>query len=166
MPAKPENIVLADILADVRSLTRRNLKRLSAVDPYKLYEAYRAPLHSINWIAAHLTWAENGLLLKGVCDQPLNLPWTSRFTFGGDFDPQGDLPKYEEILTAMEQVHEQSQKLLREIPLESLDEPNNLGFSFGGDSSKRKIIYHAIRHEPMHNGQLSWICKMNGIGTE
>jgi uncharacterized damage-inducible protein DinB len=74
-------------------------------------------------------------------------------------------------LAAMEHAHEQSQRLLREIPLESLDEPSNLGFSFGGDSfggdsSKRKIIYHAICHEPMHNGQLSWICKMNGIGTE
>jgi hypothetical protein len=166
MPTKPENIVLADILKDVRSLTRRNLTRLSTVDPYKIYEAYGAPLHSINWIAAHLTWAENTLILKGVFDKHLNLPWARRFSFGGEFDPQGDLPRYEEILDAMEQVDQKAQTLLRETSIETLEEKNNLGFAFDNDSTKRKVIYHAIRHEPMHNGQLSWICKLNGIGTE
>jgi uncharacterized damage-inducible protein DinB len=43
---------------------------------------------------------------------------------------------------------------------EELDKPNHINAAFGGKSDKRAVLKHAIRHEPMHIGQLSWIMKI------
>jgi hypothetical protein len=46
-----------------------------------------------------------------------------------------------------------------------LDKDNPAGFGFGGDNSYRMMIQHAIRHEAIHAGHLSWLCKLHGIQT-
>ncbi|MEZ4823207.1 MAG: DinB family protein [Ignavibacteria bacterium] len=69
----------------------------------------------------------------------------------------------EEVLKTMDEVHEKALTVIKNQTDEQLDEDNLFGESFGGSKSKRTLIIHAIRHEPMHIGQLSWILKSNGL---
>ena len=41
--------------------------------------------------------------------------------------------------------------------------PNVSGMGFGPDNSNRMMIQHCIRHEAMHTGHLSLLCKINGV---
>jgi uncharacterized damage-inducible protein DinB len=64
----------------------------------------------------------------------------------------------------MKELHEKVMQYLLTLTSEQLDEDNPTKFSFGnGDTSKRMMVQHAIRHEGSHIGHFGWIAKMNGI---
>jgi hypothetical protein len=44
-----------------------------------------------------------------------------------------------------------------------MEAENVLGFGFGGIKTNRMMVIHAIRHEAMHTGHLSWLCKINKV---
>ena len=46
---------------------------------------------------------------------------------------------------------------------ELMQAENNIEANFGGLTNKECVLMHAIRHEPMHIGQISWILKANDI---
>lgn len=124
-------------------------------------------MNSIYWLAGHIVWAENFLILKGLGGQPSDLKWINYFGLGAEKPLPKVAPPYEEILKEMNKIHMSAIKFMLTLSSEDLDGNNLVNLSFGAneDYSKRTLLHHALRHEPCHAGHLGWICRMNGIKT-
>jgi hypothetical protein len=155
--------LLADTLDKARSLTKWYLSLLRDTDMKHTFELNDIKLNSPLWIAAHLAWAENMLILQSTGGDAFKIDWLEKVTLGSPHDASL-LPDTKEVLSTMKNIHEVSMNHLATLSDATLDEPNLTGISFGTDT-KRSIIQHAIRHEATHVGQLGWICKLNNIPT-
>lgn len=155
--------LLLDTYQKVRDLTKWYLSLLKEADPYKEWEVNGAKLNSIAWLAAHITWAENFLVLAGTGGQPVDAPWLNHYRLGADGSLHEGRPDMKMILDTLKEVHAKASEHLLTLTNEKLAEPNAMGISFGGDSTNRISIQHTIRHEAMHTGHLSWLCKINGV---
>jgi len=160
---KSESEILADVYEKVRGLSKMFISGLKDVDINKRLEIDNIKFNSAYWIVAHLVWTEHFLLIKGVGDVDLNIDWLDEYAYGTDPDSVKTKPPYEEILKKLDEVHAKAVEIIKGLSDEQLDEDNLIGANFGGSKSKRNVITHAIRHEPMHIGQISWILKSNGI---
>ena len=147
----------------VRGLSIFYLSNLSKIDIDKRIEADGIKYNSAYWIAAHLVWTEHSLILNGIAGEDMKIDWLNDYAYGCDPDKIKNKPPIEEVLKTMDEVHEKALSVIKNQTDEQLDEDNLFGESFGGSKSKRTLIIHAIRHEPMHIGQLSWILKSNGL---
>jgi hypothetical protein len=155
--------LLADTLDKARGLTKWYLSLLKDTDMKHTFEFSGIKLNSPLWIAAHLAWAENMLILQSTGGDVIKIDWLEKVTLGSPHDTSL-LPDTKEVLSTMKNIHEASMSHLATLSDAALDEPNLTGISFGSDT-KRSIIQHAIRHEATHVGHLSWICKLNEIST-
>jgi uncharacterized damage-inducible protein DinB len=86
----------------------------------------------------------------------MDIEWLSDFGFGSIPD---------EIKTSNKRLgrHARAIEILENMTDELMESENNIEANFGGSKDKFHVLMHAIRHEPMHIGQLSWILKVNGI---
>jgi len=160
-----EAVILADTFQKSRDLTRWYLSLLKDADPYKHWEVNGTQLNSVIWLASHLAWAENMLVLKGTGGQPVAIEWMEHYHLGSKGDlhhPEHDMKT---VMHALKEVHEKSMEHLLTVTDEKMDAENILGFGFGGIKTNRILVQHAIRHEATHVGHLSWLCKINKIQT-
>ena len=146
-----------------RNLSKFYMSKLDGIDVKKIYEINGVRLNTAYWLAAHLTWTEHFLLIEGVGGNSMGIEWLNDFAFGSDPDSVKNEPSYEEILTRREEVHKKAMEILNSLSDDQLEEENNIGANFSGSTTKGTVIMHAIRHEPMHIGQISWILKLNGV---
>jgi len=160
---KTEAQILAEAFEFMRGLTKFYLSKLEGVDVNQCLEIEGKKYNSPYWIAAHIVWSEHFLLIEGMGAPDMNISWIDQFSFGSDPTQIMEKPEYSEILEKLDEVHEMAMEKLLSMTDEELDEPNEINATFGGVNNKRNVIKHAIRHEPMHVGQLSWILKANGI---
>ncbi|MCW5908252.1 MAG: DinB family protein [Chitinophagales bacterium] len=156
-------ILLADTFQKVRDLTKWYLSLLKQVDPYKKWEVNGVEINSVAWLAAHITWAENFLILSGTGGAPVKADWLNHYQLGCDGSLHTPQPEMKMILDTLKEVHIQATEHLLGLSDEKLNEPNPHNFAFGGINTNRILIQHAIRHEAMHTGHLSWLCKINKI---
>jgi uncharacterized damage-inducible protein DinB len=163
--AKPESQVLAEVLDSTRDLTKWYLSLLKKVDSEKTFKANGIPLNSALWVAAHMVQSEHRLLVEGLGVKPLSAPWMKNFGIGSKPLPPGKGPTFKDVLVKMDAVHRAALKAVKSLKEADLDQPNAMGFKFGGKDTRRNLIHHAIRHEGCHAGHLGWICKLNGIKT-
>lgn len=147
----------------VRGLSSWYISKLDGVDVMKQYELGGAKMNNAYWVVAHLAWTEHFLIVEGVGGDSMGIEWLNDFCFGSDPAAIQNGPTYEEALKALEQIHTRAMDILNNLSDEELGEENNINANFGGKTDKEVVIMHAIRHEPMHVGQLSWILKANGI---
>lgn len=160
---KSEGEILADVYEKVRGLSKMFISGLKDVDIDKRMEIDNVKFNSARWILAHLVWTEHFLLIEGVGGGNMNIDWLNEYGFGSDPDKIKTQPSREEIMKKLDEVHDKAVRIIRGLSDEQLEEDNNINANFGGSKSKRNVITHAIRHEPMHIGQISWILKSNGI---
>ena len=160
-----ESNALAAVFQSTRELTRFYISKLKDTDPFHEFSVNDIKLNSAYWIVNHLIWAENYLLLESLEGPKMDLPWLNDFGFGSQIIVNKDMQPLKEVLNVMKQVHQLSINHIKTISADELEKPNAIGFGFGGENSKRMMIHHAIRHESLHTGHLSWICKLNGIKT-
>jgi len=166
MTLRTEANVLADTYESVRALTKWYLSKMKDVDMHKIFEADGKKLNSAYWITAHLTWSEQFLLLMALGGKTLDIPWLEQFRIGSKYpNDTGTLPPIKQILDAWKEIHAAAMTHVRSLPDEILVKDNPAGFGFGGDNSYRIMIQHAIRHEAIHTGHLSWLCKLYDIQT-
>jgi hypothetical protein len=163
--SRSEAVILAETYQRVRDLTRWYFSLLKSVDPYKNWEVNGTKLNSLIWLASHMTWAENMLLLQGTGAAGQNIPWLEHYNISSNGSLHNNAHDMKTVLDALKQVHERAMAHIQTIPNEKLDEENAFGMGFGGLKSKRILIQHAIRHEAMHTGHLSWLCKINNVQT-
>lgn len=160
---KSEGEILSDVYEKVRGLSKMFISGLKDVDIDKRMEIDNIKFNSARWILAHLVWTEHFLIIEGVGGGNMNIDWIDEYGFGSDPDKIKIEPSREEIIKKLDEVHEKAVQIIRGLSDEQLEEDNNINANFGGSKSKRNVITHAIRHEPMHIGQISWILKSNGI---
>jgi uncharacterized damage-inducible protein DinB len=158
-----ESLVLANAFQSVRNLTKFYLSKLAGLDIDERFEINGKKLNSAHWLTGHIVWTEHFLLIEGLGGKPMDIPWLEKFEMGTEHPEGSELPAYDEILQTMDIVHEEAMKYLRGLSNEQLNEPNQIDLTMGGKNTRKAIILHAIRHEPMHTGQISWILKANGI---
>lgn len=158
-----ESEILADVYEKVRGLSKMFISGLKDVDINKRLEIDNIKFNSAYWIVAHLVWTEHFLLVQGVGGENMKIEWLDEYAYGTDPDSVKTKPPYEEILKRLDEVHAKAVEIIKGLSDEQLDEDNLIGANFGGSKAKRNVITHAIRHEPMHIGQISWILKSNGI---
>jgi hypothetical protein len=160
-----ETKVLADVYENVRNVTRFYIMKSKDIDSFKRYEVNGQQLNSRYWLIGHLVWTEHWLLIQGLANKDMGIPWLEKFSYGSEPSEDPDLPSIEELLEKFKEVHVEAVAAIRATGDEALAEPGHIDFSFGGDKSKRMIIHHAIRHEPCHAGHLGWLCKISGVET-
>ncbi|GIV32777.1 MAG: hypothetical protein KatS3mg031_0312 [Chitinophagales bacterium] len=166
MSGKTEPQYLADAFESVRQLTRWYISKLKGVDLFHEFELEGKKLNCAYWIIAHLVWAENFLLLRALGGEAKTWPWLERFALGSAMpDNRSALPDIKTLLNAMKETHHASMLHVRGLSQEMLNRENPFGLAFGQDNSYRMMIHHAIRHEAMHTGHLSWLCKLYGLST-
>lgn len=163
MNSKTEAQILGEAYESVRNLTKFYLSKLDGVDLHQQLEINGKKFNSPYWIVAHLVWTEHSLIIRGLGNQSLDIPWLEDFSIGSDSEKIKNKPAYEEVLKKLDEVHLVAMNIINSLSDEQLDGENHIDVTFGGVNSKRSVLRHAIRHEPMHIGQISWILKVNGI---
>jgi uncharacterized damage-inducible protein DinB len=137
--------------------------KLENIDLHKRYELEGVKMNSAYWILAHMVWTEHFLILEGIGGESIGIEWLNDFGFGADPDSIQNPPSVEEIKSKMDEVHKRALEILNTMTDEMMMADNNIEATFGGSQSKESVLMHAIRHAPMHVGQISWILKINGI---
>jgi DinB superfamily len=165
MSTKTEGQILAEAMDSVRNLTNFYFSQLDDKHLHTRFEINGVKFNSPYWITAHLVWSEHFLIVRGVGNKDMNIPWLDEFGFGSNPDEVNMDHDLDIILDKMDEVHTEAMKILKELPDEEIDKPNHINAVFGQKNTKAAVIRHCIRHEPMHVGQISWIIKMCGGKT-
>ncbi|HWB63769.1 MAG TPA: DinB family protein [Chitinophagales bacterium] len=163
--ANTEATILADTFQKARDLNKWYLSLLKPVDPYLHWEVNGVRLNNVIWLASHLTWAENFLIIKATGGEAVNIEWLEHYNISSNgtlHDKQHDMRT---VLDALKLVHEKAMAHLLTIDDTTIAADNPLGIGFGGIKTNRMMIQHAIRHESTHTGHLGWLCKINKIDT-
>ncbi len=162
----PDNIRIQTLLKNyemVRNLTKFYLSKMQGLDYKKQYEIDGIKLNSAYWLIAHLVWTEHFLIIEGIGGESMGIEWLNDYAIGTSVDDINNGPAIDEVLAKLDEVHKRAIEILNSMSDEQLDAENNIEANFGGQKTKETVIMHAIRHEPMHIGQISWILKVNGI---
>ena len=157
---------LSSIIDDTRKLTLSFLSQLE--DSNGFYNDFKLDdkhLNSAFWIMAHLSVTQNFLLLRSTGGETIKIPYARQFGMGAVPPSREECPPLEEVRGIFNLVHEKSVKHIQNLEPSQLNQINTTGFVFLGEDSIRSVIVHAIRHENMHSGHLSWLCKLNGLKT-
>lgn len=146
-----------------RNLSKFYISKIDGIDLKKEYEINGTKLNSAYWILAHTVWTEHFLIIEGIGGQSMGIEWLNDFGFGSEPEKIKNGPSVDEIKLRLEEVHKKAIEILNSMTDEMMQANNNIEANFGGSNSKESVLMHAIRHEPMHIGQLSWILKINGV---
>lgn len=156
--------VLAHTMDRTREYTRFYLSRLKDVDPHRVFTCEGVELNTAFWLVAHLAVSENGLLLRATDGPFEKFSWAKHFSLGSKGLPKAECPPYEEVWATFNAVHSKAIAHLRTLSDEALAKPNSTGLPLIGNTTQ-DVITHAIRHEGLHTGHISWLCKLHGIKT-
>jgi hypothetical protein len=132
-------------------------------DPYEVHDFKGHKLNSLCWIVCHLTWAEDLLIIRGTGGTGTNIPWLENYALGSSGALHEEKPDFKMVLNSLKTVHALAEEHVKTLPDSILENQNSFGFAFGGDSTYRMMLQHAIRHEGTHVGQLGWLVKLNGL---
>jgi hypothetical protein len=156
--------LLADTLDRTRGLTKYYTSLLRDTDPEAQIEANGIKLNSLYWLTAHLMWAEDNLAIQMTGRQSVAPEWIEHYCVSSNGTLHEGRPDFKTLLAQLKQVHELSLAHIKQLTDEDLDKPNPAGMHFGdGNTSRRVMLQHAIRHEGTHVGHLGWLCKLQGI---
>ena|ERR1043165_3491283 len=161
---KPEPQILAEVMSQTRKLGKFYIGKLKDADALKEFEVEGKKLNCVLWTLAHMAWAEDALLLKTLNGPATNIAWLGRFRTATDPSSKTDWPPLNEVMDGMEKVHEAALKFISSLDNSILDEQVYIKI-LDWNTDKRHAIMHAIRHEGVHVGHLSWLCKLHGIKT-
>jgi hypothetical protein len=157
--------VLVEAIEEVRNLTLFYLSRLNGTDYFREFEMEGQRFNSTAWTIAHLTWAEDFLILRAITGEGSGLKWTDQFRIGAPRPELNLYPSFEEIFNGFSEVHLKSMDVLMGMIDEDLEKTNKINLKFQKGDNVKVCLMHHLRHEASHGGHLSWLCKLNGIKT-
>lgn len=161
---KTEAQVLAHMVDRTRQYNRSYLSALKEVDPHREFICEGKKLNTQFWLVAHMTVSENALLLRATGGSFEKFSWAKHFGIGSQGLPKEECPPYEEVWSMFKAIHERTMAHLPTLSDEALEQPNITGLPLIG-TTVRDVITHSIRHEAMHIGHITWLCKLHGIKT-
>src|SRR5579859_5672763 len=159
----PDSILLAKTLHSARQLTKFYLSHTTGLDVQKRFKVEGFETNSIHWIVAHQAWGENFIILNGVKKEGLDIAWFNAFKIGNPHPEKTSFPNFEQTVKVFDDVHKKALDIINSLSPEELQQDNFTGLEFGGGKSNEALIRHAIRHEAMHAGHLSWLLRMHGV---
>lgn len=169
MEPESELETLRNMVDATRQLAHFGLKKLEGKKQAELQQRFEAngrKLNSVYWLVAHMTWAQNNLILRSTGGPNPELPWLKAFALGKPAD-EGEncgVP-YNEIYAGFKKVHQMSMDQLAAMNPADLDSENKLNWEILGGKTMRNTIMHHIRHENNHIGQLLWLVNLHGGRT-
>lgn len=154
---------LADMMRHAHFMTQSHLRKLESVDLHKRFQVDGKDLNSGYWMFAHMAVSQNWLILRGTNGPFQKFSWAKLFNLGTAPPPQEQCPPFDEVKTKLEEIQQLSLSHVESLSAEALSSPHNAMMQLPIENTMRSIIKHHIRHESMHNGQLSWLCKLHGL---
>ncbi len=161
---KTEAQVLAHMMARTREYNRAYLSALKDVDMHREFVCEEKKLNTAFWLVAHMAVSENALMLRATGGPFEKFSWAKHFGIGSQGLPKEQCPPYAEVWGTFKAVHDRTMAHLPTLSDEALEQPNITGLPLIG-TTVRDVITHAIRHEAMHIGHITWLCKLYGIRT-
>ncbi len=162
MPTEAE--VLAYTMSKTREYTLFYFNKLKDQDLHRRFVCAGKELNSAYWLMAHIAVTQNGLLLMSTGGPFEKFTWAKHFGRGGAGLPPDQCPPFAEVYETFERIHAKAIAYVASLPDVALEGPNLTGISLIG-TSVRDVVIHAIRHEGLHTGHLSWLCKLHGVTT-
>lgn len=164
-----EGAALAYTVEKTREYTHFYLRKLveGVPDQQALHRRFVCEgneLNSAYWLIAHIAVTQNGLLLMSTGGPFEKFSWAKHFGRGGAGLPPEQCPPLNELLETFDRIHTKAVAHITAMPDSALEGPNVTGITMIG-TTVRDVIIHAIRHEALHTGHLSWVCKLHGIAT-
>ncbi|CAN5256035.1 hypothetical protein BH09BAC1_BH09BAC1_24390 [soil metagenome] len=156
--------MIADIFYETRKLTRFYLNKVDPTWAEWQYVADGVRLNSAYWLIAHLTWAEHALLMASLGGPKLDIPWLNHYALGTDGTLHEGRPSFEELVAEFNRVQAHAMECGSSLTDEQLETPADTS-AIQWNTTKRKVAYHAIRHEGTHVGHFGWLCKIKGVKT-
>ncbi len=168
MDPKSELETLRNMVDVTRQLAHFALKKLAGKESefQKRFDVEGRKLNNVYWLVAHMTWAENNLIIRSTGGPNPEVPWLKYFALGKSAD-EGEncgVP-YEEIYAGFKKVHQIAMDQLTQMDPALLDAENKLNWEILGGKTMRNTIMHHIRHENNHIGQLLWLVNLHGVKT-
>ena len=157
--------ILTEAIEESRNLTLFYLSKLGGKDFYKEFESEGTKLNSVAYVVAHLTWAEEFLVLRAITGEGAGISWTDNFRIGGARPPIESYPSFNEILNGFQEVHLKAMDVLTRLTDEELEQTNKINLRFQKGDNIKVCLLHHIRHEASHAGHLSWLCKLHKVET-
>lgn len=156
--------LLKETIVFVHNLTSTYLRLLKDTNSFKHFEINGNRLNNLYWITAHIAYFEDLMLSKALGFQGSQYKWLNNY---GKDSPQQikNIVSYTELTQITQKIHVDCLNNLDKLTDKDLEKDNYLGFKFGKDASIKAAIKHHIRHEGVHAGHLSILCKLNGIKT-
>ncbi|MBX2974348.1 MAG: DinB family protein [Flavobacteriales bacterium] len=162
MPTEAQ--VLAHTMDRARQYTRFYFDKLKDRDLHRRFVCEGHELNSAYWLIAHIAVTQNGLLLMATGGPFEKFSWAKHFGRGGPGLPPEQCPPFTEVLETFDRIHTKAIAHVAALPDAALEGPNLTGIALIG-TTVRDVVIHAIRHEGLHTGHLSWLCKLHGITT-
>lgn len=156
--------LLAHTMDKTRAYTLLHLDKLMGQDLHRRFECEGKVFNTAYWLVAHIAVTQNGLLLMATGGPFEKFSWAKFFGRGGAGLPPAECPPFEEVLGTFHRIHEKAIAHVATLPDQALMGPNLTGLAILGPTVQ-DVIIHAIRHEGLHTGHLSWLCKLYGIPT-
>ena len=156
--------LLAHTMDKTREYTMMYLDKLNGQDLHRRFECQGIELNTAYWLVAHIAVTQNGLLLMATGGPFEKFSWAKHFERGGAGLPPAECPPFEQVLETFHRIHKTAIAHVASLSDEALEGPNVTGLAIIG-RTVRDVIIHAIRHEGLHTGHLSWLCKLYGIPT-
>jgi hypothetical protein len=162
MPTEAQ--VLAHTMDRTRQYTLFYLNKLKDQDLHRRFICEGKELNTAFWLMAHLTATQNGLLLMSTGGPFEKFSWAKHFGRASTGLPPEQCPPFTEVYETFERIHAKAIAHVAAMPDSALEAPNPTGIALIGPTL-RDVIIHAIRHEALHTGHLSWLCKLYGLST-
>jgi len=162
MPTEAQ--VLAYTMEKTREYTRFYLDKLKDQDLHRRFVCEGRELNTAYWLVAHIAVTQNGLLLMASGGPFEKFSWAKHFGRGGAGLPLSECPPISEVLETFDRIHAKAIAHIASLPDAALEGPNLTGIGIIGTTA-RDVVIHAIRHEGLHTGHLSWLCKLYGVAT-
>ncbi len=162
MPTEAQ--VYAHTMDRARQYTLLYFDKLKDQDLHRRFVCEGKELNSAYWLIAHIAVTQNGLLLMATGGPFEKFSWAKHFGRGGAGLPVEQCPPFAEVFDTFKQVHAKAIAHVATLSDAALEGPNMTGLPIIG-TTVRDVVIHAIRHEGLHTGHLSWLCKLYGIGT-
>lgn len=156
-----KSIVIAEMLDQSRKFNKFYLSKLDPLRMHERVELNGIVMNSPYWIIGHLAWAEAGTIQDSCKGPSLLKDWMEPFAIGQGPESVLEGPELPRILADMDEIHSLSLEYIRSLSDEQLELPAYVAPA-RWETVVRKAIYHGIRHESFHTGQLSWIAKVQG----
>jgi len=159
------SLIIADQIDNTRELTRYYLSKLKGADVYKRFICNHKMLNPIIWEIGHLAVSQNWLVLYLGNGIPERIEWGKLFALGATPPKKEEYPPYNEIWNMFKTVHDKSVKHVASLHDKELELSPKKEIPFIRENDLKNLFMHSIRHEGIHAGHISWLCKLHNIQT-